>query len=143
MRGAPMSVKFSVASLEETAKNRPDGYLADVLSKGTVVSDHLVLDRRDYEALLDKYRPSGPGRELKKLLSSLGFKAAPGCKCNKRARYMDKMGCDWCEQNVDQIVGWLREEHDRQKSVIPFVPLAVQQLAKLAIRRARKKATHK
>ena len=138
-----MSVKFSIASLKETAKSRPAGYMEEVLSKGSVVADQLVLDRRSYEALLDKYRPSGPGRELKKLLSTIGFNAAPGCKCNKRARYMDKMGCDWCEQNVDQIVGWLRDEHDRQKSVIPFVALAVQQLVKLAIRRARKKATRK
>jgi len=138
-----MSVKFSLASLEETAKSRPPGYLEDVLSKGSVVSGQLVMDRREYDALMDKYRPSGPGRELKKLLSWLGFKATPGCKCNKRARHMDQMGCDWCEQNVDQIVGWLRDEHDRQKSVIPFVALAVQQLVKLAIRRARKKATRK
>lgn len=82
---------------------------------------------------------AGPGAELKAILSWLGFKASPGCKCNKRARYMDQMGCDWCEQNTDKIVGWLREEHERQKSIVPFIPSAVEQVVKFAIRRARKK----
>ena len=81
----------------------------------------------------------GAGAELKSLLSWLGLKAAKGCKCERRARYMDHMGCDWCEQNIQTIVGWLREEHDRQKMMIPFSSLAAEQLVKLAIRRARKK----
>lgn len=83
---------------------------------------------------------SGPGTELKALVGKFGVQSKPGCACNKRAAYMDKMGPDWCEQNLDQIVGWLREEHSRQKVAIPFVEAAVRMLVKYAIRKARKKA---
>ena len=80
---------------------------------------------------------AGPGTELTKIIAWIGLTPAPGCKCKKRARYMDKMGCDWCEQNMSQIVGWLQEEHARTKSLLPFVPFAAEKLVRLAIRRAR------
>jgi hypothetical protein len=80
---------------------------------------------------------SGPGAELTKIIAWIGLTPAPGCKCKKRARYMDKMGCDWCEQNMSQIIGWLQEEHTRTKSLLPFVSFAAEKLVRLAIRRAR------
>ena len=52
---------------------------------------------------------------------------------------MNEKGCDWCDENLEEIVGWLKEEHAKRKSSIPFIPLAVRQLVRLAIRRARKK----
>lgn len=79
----------------------------------------------------------GPGTELTKIIAWMGLTPAPGCACKKRARYMDKMGCDWCEQNMGQIVGWLQEEHARTKSIIPFVSFAAEKLVRLAVRRAR------
>lgn len=83
--------------------------------------------------------PTGPGTELKALLSKIGIKSSPTCSCNKRAKIMDEKGCAWCEENIQEIVGWLKEEHAKRKSIIPFIPLAVEQVVKLAIRRARKK----
>lgn len=83
--------------------------------------------------------PGGAGTELKSLLGWFGMKPTPGCKCERRARLMDTKGCDWCEQNLAEIVGWLQEEHGRQGISLPFVALAAEQLVKLAIRRARKK----
>jgi hypothetical protein len=80
----------------------------------------------------------GPGTQLKSMLSWFGFKPTPGCLCNKRARHMDRMGCDWCEKNLDTIVGWLREEHTRQRSFIPFVDAVVRRVVLTAIRKARK-----
>jgi hypothetical protein len=80
---------------------------------------------------------AGPGTELTKIIAWIGLTPAPGCKCKRRARYMDKMGCDWCEQNMSQIVGWLQEEHTRTKSLLPFVSFAAEKLVRLAIRRAR------
>jgi hypothetical protein len=82
--------------------------------------------------------PQGPGTELTKIIAWIGLTPAPGCKCKKRARYMDKMGCDWCEQNMSQIIGWLQEEHTRTKSLLPFISFAAEKLVRLAIRRARK-----
>ena len=81
---------------------------------------------------------SGPGTELKKLLSSIGIKAAPNCSCNARANVMDAKGVEWCESNVDTIVGWLREEAAKRK--LPFVDVAGRILVRRAISNARRKA---
>lgn len=78
----------------------------------------------------------GVGSELKKILKTIGITAAPGCSCNKRARKMDINGIPWCEENVDVIVGWLREEAERRG--MPFVDLGGRALVKMAIKRAKK-----
>ena len=80
----------------------------------------------------------GPGTELKKLLAGWPFKivASPNCSCNARARTMDEKGCEWCEANIDTIVGWLREEAGKRK--IPFVDVAARLLVRRAIANARK-----
>ena len=78
----------------------------------------------------------GPGTELKKLLARVGITASPTCSCNARARTMDANGCEWCEANIGQIVGWLREE--ATKRGLPFVDMAGRVLVKRAISNARK-----
>jgi len=78
----------------------------------------------------------GPGTELKRLLERIGITAKPTCSCNARARTMDANGCDWCEANLDEIVGWLREEATKRK--LPFVDMAGRVLVRRAIRNARK-----
>ena len=77
----------------------------------------------------------GPGTELKKLLKKVGITASPDCSCNARARLMDERGIEWCEQNVDEIVGWLREE--ATKRGLPFVDMAGRMLVKRASKAAR------
>jgi hypothetical protein len=79
---------------------------------------------------------SGPGTELKKLLAAVGIQATPTCSCNAKAREMDVRGVDWCEANIDTIVGWLREEATKRK--LPFVDMAGRLLVKRAIRNARR-----
>jgi hypothetical protein len=80
----------------------------------------------------------GPGTELKKLLAAVGITATPDCSCNAHAAEMDRQGCDWCEANIDTIVGWLREQaHARG---LPFLDAAGRMLARRAIRNARKNA---
>lgn len=81
--------------------------------------------------------PSGPGTELKALLKTIGIVASPTCSCNKRAKVMDEKGCDWCEEHIDQIDGWLAEEAKKRK--LPYLSVAGKTLIRLAIRRARKK----
>lgn len=78
----------------------------------------------------------GPGTELKKLLKKIGITATPNCSCNARARTMDEKGCEWCEANIDEIVGWLREEAARRG--LPFVDMAGRMLVRRAIKNARK-----
>jgi hypothetical protein len=79
---------------------------------------------------------SGPGTELKKLLSKIGITATPNCSCNARAKIMDKNGSDWCENNIDTIVGWLKEEATKRN--LPFINYAAKLLIKKAIKNARK-----
>lgn len=81
---------------------------------------------------------AGPGTELKKLLSLVGITASPTCSCNARARQMDELGCEWCEENLDLIVGWLRQEATNRG--LPFLDVAGRVLVKRAIRQARKHA---
>ena len=80
---------------------------------------------------------SGPGTELKALLKTIGITASPTCSCNKRAKVMDEKGCDWCEEHIDEIDGWLAEEAKNRK--LPYLSLAGKTLIRLAILRARKK----
>lgn len=81
----------------------------------------------------------GPGTELKKLLRMVGVKASPTCPCNAHAAQMDRWGPDECENRLDEIVGWLGAE--AQKRRLPFSAVVAGQLARLAIRRARKSAS--
>lgn len=77
----------------------------------------------------------GPGAFLTKILAQLGIKSGPACACKARAIEMDCRGCDWCEENIDTIVGWLREEATKRK--LPFVDFAGKLLVKRAIKLAR------
>ena len=47
------------------------------------------------------------------------------------------MGCDWCQANIDEIVGWLRESAAERG--LPFVDAAGRLLVRRAIANARRK----
>jgi hypothetical protein len=81
----------------------------------------------------------GPGTELKALLALVGIKASPTCSCNKRAKIMDEQGVLWCEQNIDTIAGWLKEESAKRK--LPFIEAIGRMTIRLAIRNAKKKGS--
>jgi hypothetical protein len=53
---------------------------------------------------------------------------------------MDRQGSEWCESNLDTIVGWLREE--AEKRGLPFLDVAGRLLVKRAIRNARRAAAN-
>jgi len=78
----------------------------------------------------------GPGTELKKLLAKVGVTATPDCSCNARAAEMDRQGVEWCEANLDTIVGWLREQATARG--LPFLDLAGRLLVRRAIANARR-----
>jgi hypothetical protein len=88
------------------------------------------------------YRPTediseGAGTELKKLLSKVGINSRPNCKCNKYAAHMNNMGVEWCSQNIEEIVLWLKSEASRRG--LPFSKFLGGQIVKLAIKRAKKR----
>jgi len=84
---------------------------------------------------------SGPGTELKKLLKIIGITASPNCSCNFRAMQMDRWGPQGCEEKINDIVGWLREEANKRG--LPFIDYAGKILIKKAIRNASRNATNK
>jgi hypothetical protein len=49
---------------------------------------------------------------------------------------MDRQGVEWCEANLDTIVGWLRDQAKFRG--LPFVDLAGRMLVRRAIKNARK-----
>jgi len=106
-----------------------------------VLGDDTESDGRIIITVQRKPRPLGygPGTELKRLLSRIGIKAEPGCKCNARAAEMDRMekaSPGWCEANIDLIVGWLREEATKRNLL--FVDAAGAMLVRRAIKNAKK-----
>ena len=80
--------------------------------------------------------PNGPGTILSKMLSKIGIHSTPNCSCRRRAMEMNTRGPDWCAENIDMIVGWLREESERRK--LPFVDFAGKLLIQRAVKMSRK-----
>lgn len=80
--------------------------------------------------------PNGPGTILSKMLSKIGINSTPNCSCRRRAMEMNNRGPEWCAENIDTIVGWLREESEKRK--LPFVDFAGKLLIQRAIKVSRK-----
>lgn len=82
--------------------------------------------------------PPGAGTQLKKLLARFGIKPTPNCKCASKASMMDFKGVDWCEENVELITEWLKEEATSRG--MPFLAMPARMLIRRAIANARKES---
>jgi hypothetical protein len=80
--------------------------------------------------------PDGPGSILSKMLSRIGIKSSPTCGCKQRAITMNKNGIEWCENNIDTILGWLKEESAKRN--IPFVEIVAKVVVSRAINKSKK-----
>jgi len=100
---------------------------------GQVVA-HKYLRHIRYKQDIQPETHGGPGTELKKLLSAIGIRATGCDMCVQRADEMNKKGPQWCLDNIDMIVGWMRDSAARRK--LPFSQFMATRLVKLAIRRA-------
>lgn len=138
-------IRISLIALQKASALRPPGYFEDIISRGKIEGNELMMDESDYALLRRKYgnrktaKPQyniGAGTELKKLIAKFGFKPKAGCKCAQHIREMNQNGIDWCSQNIDTIVGWLREEAVRAK--LPFTEVGAKMMIKIAIRQAKK-----
>jgi hypothetical protein len=72
----------------------------------------------------------GAGHFLSRSLSWFGLRGSENCKCRARARLMDQRGPDWCEENLPEVLEWLREAAEERG--LPFV----EAIATLFVRRA-------
>lgn len=80
--------------------------------------------------------PNSPGTILSGMIKSLGIVMTSNCSCRRHALKMNEMGNDWCEENIDTIVGWLREEASRRK--LPFIDAIGKLMVGRAIKKSRK-----
>lgn len=80
--------------------------------------------------------PYGTGTILSNMLSMIGIKSAPNCSCKQRAIIMNEKGPDWCEENLDTIIGWLKEEAGKRK--LPFIETVARMLVNRSISMAKK-----
>ena len=70
---------------------------------------------------------------LKARLGYLGISPKSGCKCNVRAKQMDRWGYEGCVEHREEIVAWLVEQAGR----IPFASLVCGVLLDSVLRNAR------
>ena len=80
--------------------------------------------------------PNHPGTILSKMIKSVGIGMTDSCSCKAHAIEMNNNGNDWCEQNIDTIVGWLRDEAKRRN--LPFIDAIGKLLVSRAIKKSRK-----
>jgi hypothetical protein len=80
--------------------------------------------------------PNGPGTQLAKMIKSLGIVMSDSCSCRRHALEMNAKGNDWCSENIDTVVGWLREEAKRRG--LPFVDMIGKVMVNRAIKKSRK-----
>lgn len=83
--------------------------------------------------------PNGPGTILSGMISSLGIKSTPNCACRRHAIEMNEKGPDWCEANIDTILGWLKLESENRK--LPFIEAIARMMVKRAISKSRRLLT--
>lgn len=84
---------------------------------------------------LEEY-PNHPGTVLSKMIKSIGIKMTDSCSCRRHALEMNDKGNDWCEQNIDTIVGWLRQEAKNRG--LPFIDAVGWLAVSRAIKKSRK-----
>lgn len=82
--------------------------------------------------------PGTAGTHLKQLLQSVFVVSTKGCKCQARAEHMNAMGNDWCEQNIETIVEWMKEEAAARG--LPYLSTVGRMLVRRAISTARREA---
>lgn len=111
--------------------------LWDQMASNPVEENIVYTRRKEKREWSNNSVPSGPGTELKKLLSIIGIYATPNCKCNTRAKKMDDEGPEWCEDNIEVIADWMHEETKRRN--LPFIRSVVIRIIRYAIKRSLKK----
>jgi hypothetical protein len=80
--------------------------------------------------------PNHPGTILSKMIKSVGIQMTDSCSCKRHALEMNDYGNDWCESNIDTVVGWLRDE--AKKRNLPFIDAIGKLLVGRAIKKSRK-----
>jgi len=122
---------------DEEYTNNPD------ITKAQAEAKLLQLANNDLQSFLQNLfpktledEPYGPGSILASMFSMIGIKSTPTCSCRRHALEMNKKGIEWCEENVETICGWLKQECEKRK--IPYVDTVAKMVVNRAINKAKK-----
>lgn len=77
----------------------------------------------------------GVGDTLANIISKIGYGYSPVSRARAKITYLNKKGIDWCEQNQDVILIWLKEECVANR--IQFLDLIGKSIIRLAIKKAK------
>jgi hypothetical protein len=99
------------------------------------LGDHPVKTLRALFPKTLEENPNGAGTILSNMLSVIGLKSSSACACRRHAIEMNENGPDWCEQNLDTIIAWLKEESAKRK--LPFIESVAKMMVNKAISKAR------
>jgi hypothetical protein len=78
--------------------------------------------------------PNHPGTVLVKVMKNQGVIISDNCSCTRHILEMNQKGNDWCVENIEKIVAWLKVEASNLKIVF------IDSVAKLLVMRAIKKS---
>lgn len=134
INGIPQSIKLLEGEKYETAGDYTQEFIENKLKEYLGDNPSKIL-RSLFPKTLEE-DPNGPGSILAGMFSMLGIKSSPTCSCRKHAIEMNERGSDWCEQNIDTITNWLKEESNKRK--LPFVESLAKMVVSRAIQKSRK-----
>lgn len=80
--------------------------------------------------------PNGAGTILSGMISALGIKVTAGCSCKANAIKMNTMGNEWCENNMSEILGWLKVESNKRG--LPFIETIARVMVNRAISKSKR-----
>jgi hypothetical protein len=110
------------------------GFTISLKTNPKKIKRRCVESHEEYVDLKAPILNKGCGTELKSLLSKIGIHATKNCSCNAKANEMDHKGPEWCEENIEQIVDWMKAESENRG--LPFLRIAGRKLVRMAIKRA-------
>ncbi len=132
-------IRVHISSIHNAAPCRKPGYVAEVMKRKKGGGSAFVdLTEEDFHLIRSNYQLRGPGYFLHLMLSRFGIAIKKGCKCKARMCQMDKWGCDGCEENLETIVEWMKEEAANRG--LPYLSTVGRMLVRRAINNARKEA---
>jgi hypothetical protein len=134
IQGLPIQIPIWAGSdydlIGDWTKSQAEQKIQDMLG-----DDPAKYIRSLYPKTLEEH-PNHPGTVLSKMIKSVGIQMTDSCSCKRHALEMNEKGNDWCDQNIDTIVGWLRDEAKRRN--LPFIDALGKLLVGRAIKKSRK-----
>jgi len=130
-------LRACIACMKEDPPQAPNKVTASLaLHTASDARSRSVLHVRLSDYIHAQVKAQGAGDWLARSLRILGFRGHGSCKCFEHAIYMNMQGVPWCRENMDTIVGWLKEAAEEQDMGWIFTHFGTRSLIRLALNRA-------